>query len=62
MLREIWSLNKDIKAYNNIFYEIFSVIQKAVYHQGYIGPDFPLSFEKDIKSSEIPNYLIVNEL
>ena len=38
------------------------VIKKAIYHEGYIPPELPISFEQIIEKNEIPNYLIVNEL
>ena len=61
-MREIWSHNPDKNAYDSLFNEVMGTLEKAIYHQGYLEADFPLSFEDDLESRKIPNYLIVNEL
>lgn len=44
-LREIWNLNPKKNEYHNLFEDIMAVLYKAIYHTGYISPEFPLSFE-----------------
>jgi hypothetical protein len=61
-VREIWSYNPDKAAYNQVFDDVMDTIKAAIYYQGYIGANFPLSFENDVDVREVPNYLIVNEL